>query len=108
MPICAHKGCEKTYDEEENDDNENVEIIKMLLDSGKSNPSHSNLFYNSALMYACLGDNIEIVKMFISIGLKNSDINQVISLCRVQPKGTKFQLQLGFRDNNLIQILKCN
>lgn len=51
-----------------------------------------------------MGDNL--VKIFTLIGLKNSEINQVICHCRALPSGTKFQLQLGFRDNNLIQALK--
>jgi hypothetical protein len=51
-----------------------------------------------------LGDNL--VKLFNAISATTAQVNQVISQCKKEPAGSKFNLQLGFRENGLIQILR--
>jgi hypothetical protein len=50
-----------------------------------------------------LGDNL--VKLFASIGINNTQINQVIAQCKTMTKGTVLKMPLGMRDQNIIKDL---
>lgn len=51
-----------------------------------------------------LGDNL--ITLFKLIAINNAGMNQGINQCKVFGKGKIWQIHLGFRDNNLFQILK--
>lgn len=50
-----------------------------------------------------LGDNV--VKLFKSLGINNTQINQVIAQCKTLPKGIFMKMPLGMRDQSLIKDL---
>ena len=62
MPICAHKGCEKTYDEEENNDN-------ACLYHPSSPIFHEGKVYFYFDFYRCTLNDF-IIYLFYIIGLK--------------------------------------
>lgn len=51
-----------------------------------------------------LGDSL--ISLFKAIGISNADMNQIINQCEAIGKGKQMLLNLGFRDNSLIQVLK--
>jgi len=51
-----------------------------------------------------LGENI--IKLFSSMGINNTQINQLITECNTLGKGKPFQINLDWRDNILIQQLQ--
>ncbi len=51
-----------------------------------------------------LGDSL--ISLFKVIGISNADMNKIIDQCKAIGKSKQMQLNLGFRDNSLVQVLK--
>ena len=70
MPTCAHKGCEKTYNEEENDDN-------ACLYHPSAPIFHEGKVYFYFDFYRCTLNDF-IIYLFYIIGLKAGNVVIVV------------------------------
>jgi ankyrin repeat protein len=77
----------------------NVEIVKLLLDTGKSHPEYQDRYCRSALIYAAQLGNVEIVKLLLDTGKSHPEYQDY-------KKMTAIMLAAKNGYMNIVELLK--